>query len=66
MTREQMEKFCADMETLGNEILSERPDFCMGEWAGESAGEIVRSVTGCDENDFTQEEFEELIDAFFS
>jgi hypothetical protein len=39
-------------------------DFSFGEWAGESEKEIIESVTGLDMDDLSDEDVDELCDAF--
>lgn len=64
MKEEDFNKCKEAMEEAGRDIMEERPDFCFGEWAGESTSEIIYMVTGYDIEDFTQEEVEELVDTF--
>ena len=65
MTKKDWVKAVGDMKREGRAMAKERGDgFSFGEWAGESQPEILESVTGWDEDDFTSDELDELYNAY--
>lgn len=65
MTKKDYRKALAGMRRAGLEMMKERgDDFSFGEWAGESQKEILEGVTGWAEEDFTDDELDELYNAY--
>jgi len=65
MTKKDFRVALRDMKAAGEEMQKERGgEFSFGEWAGESEREVLEYVCGVDMDDLTNDEADELLNAY--